>query len=98
MELRASEMTVDPPDRFSKTNRRPAGRFSHSLVEYRSHRSDARIDRRDGGLSRKGVTTSPHLAATQLRRRASPHAPPLVLQAHHRPLPAVPGIARPPCP
>ena len=76
------------------TNRRTAGRFPHSAVEHRSHRSHARIDRRDGGVSRKSLPAFARLAAKRLRCRAAADAPPLVLQANHRSLPAVPGIAR----
>ncbi len=79
-----------------QTNRRLAGRLSHSAVEYRSHRSDSRIDRRDGGISRKSLPALARFAAKRLRCRAAPHAAPLVLEADHRPLPAVPRIARPP--
>ena len=94
MESRPAEDRMDPTCRSRRKNRRTARRFPNSAIEHRSHRGNARIDRRDGGVSRKGLPAFARLAAKRLRCRAAADATALVLQANHRPLPAVPGIAR----
>ena len=65
-----------------------AGRVSLAAEQHRSHRSDARADRRDGGPSATHLPALARFDAKRLRRRAAADAAPLGQPAVCRSLPA----------